>query len=220
MKYPALSIILIICILCLSCKNQPYDSTNINHEKEQNTPLEKPQTKVSPTSAGYEDCRAVPLGISSVNEVEIDKRKIKVWATSVVNKNKSKLKNDLYYQVNDAEVVLVTKTELHSYLSDIDISPNGNWVRATFNVSYPAGKNSETAILINLKNGDFIKWTDIDKRIGRTTENKLYYNSCWAKEKAATIIYLKTDETKGYLDLPDKMPTSKQDLFEATGFGK
>ena len=202
--------------LFLSCKSQLPNSGE-KSAKEPNSAVNLSSAKPSPTAFGTSDCRELPLGISSINEVETSQGKVNVWAKVMRGKDDDKIKNELYYQLNNEKPKLITETRWYGSFSTIEVSPNGKWARATFSIWYPNSKNDETEILIDLKNRDFIKWRDIDKRLDKKTENKLSYNSCWEKQKPATVIYLKTDETKGYLELPDRMPTPRQDLYEAIG---
>jgi hypothetical protein len=207
MKYLMFCLVLMIIGFSFSCKSEQSNSN-------QTVPIEsgkKSQSSEKADSNKYADCRQLPLGGSSLNKVNTQNGEAIVWN----KENKEDFTSELFYTLNSGKPILLAKTQKHANFSEIDVSPDGNWARAIYNFYPPKTKNTEVSILINLKENDFTKWIDIDKRIGFSTNNKLHYNSCWQSDKPATIIYLKLDETKGYLDLPNKMPTVKQQLDEA-----
>ena len=156
------------------------------------------------------------------DEVETPFGKVRVWAKTIKDKSDElKIRNELYYQVDSKESVPIIRTKWFEHFEAVKLSPNGKWAfvilyieeRGAFNDT----KTSESHWLVNLENKDFINRYTIEQRLGlpvtKINDTGLF---SFDENRPATVI----DSSGKEFDLPNKMPTPRQDLYQAIGLGE
>ena len=162
------------------------------------------------------------------DEVETPQGKVKIWTVTTKHKTDSiKNKDKLFYQLRDEKPVLIAATRWDGYFKSLSLSPNGKWAVIWFqrDVSglFDNLKSSEIHLLVNLDHQDFLMWDDLEKRLGKLIDKNAEYKQInlygWEAGKPATVTYKKGfgEAKEATIDLPDKLPTPKQNLYQAIG---
>ena len=216
----------LVCCVCFSCQTQQETVSSVAKPiSTDEVSVNKPIIDSKQISNEKIQSLSNDSDVSKRNihvEVETAEGKAKVWTKTFAGQDKRSVRQKLYYQIGSKKPQLVVKTRGYGYFEDISLSPNGKWATAFFYYEEAGAfndmKTGEHTILINFQNNDFTTWNDINKRLGKADEGKRIYVLGWKANQPATLVYQTLPETPIFVDLPDKMSTSRQSLYQATGY--
>jgi len=230
-----LPVLLFSSLLNLSCQSQQRRVlTNIAAAQTSNETISRPS--ISPTPSPISEAERYfwkkPTGSEhNPDEAETPQGKVKVWTKTFRAEGSDKLKtrDELYYQIGNTKPVLIAKTRWYDSFSNLTLSPNGKWLLASFSYKKSSGSDS-AALLINLKYKDFFEDKEIYRKLDKLRDyvtdapsdskvygDKLFSAVNWQEGKPATVISNSPGVNES-IALPDKMPTPRQDLYQALEF--